>query len=173
MASQRPSGTKPANDKVATEKGSKKSEMSKSGVDQELIRQLAALLTETDLSEIEIETDNLKLRVARQITQAVAHVAAPAAAPVAAAAPVTAAEAAAHPGTVTSPMVGTTYLSPEPGAPVFIQPGSSVTEGQTILIIEAMKTMNHIPAPRSGKLTAILVDDGQPVEFGEPLFVIE
>ncbi|MEQ8266803.1 MAG: acetyl-CoA carboxylase biotin carboxyl carrier protein [Parvibaculum sp.] len=147
--------------------------MSKSGVDQELIRQLAALLTETDLSEIEIETDNLKLRVARQITQAVAHVAAPAAAPAAAAAPVTAAEAAAHPGAVASPMVGTAYLSPEPGAPVFIQPGSSVTEGQTILIIEAMKTMNHIPAPRSGKLTAVLVDDGQPVEFGEPLFVIE
>ncbi|WP_041536089.1 acetyl-CoA carboxylase biotin carboxyl carrier protein [Parvibaculum lavamentivorans] len=147
--------------------------MSKSGVDQELIRQLAALLTETDLSEIEIETDNLKLRVARQISQAVAHVPAPApSAPVAAAAP-TPAEAASHPGTVTSPMVGTVYLAPEPGAPVFIQPGSSVTEGQTVLIIEAMKTMNHIPAPRSGKLTAVLVEDGQPVEFAEALFIIE
>ncbi|ABS64896.1 acetyl-CoA carboxylase, biotin carboxyl carrier protein [Parvibaculum lavamentivorans DS-1] len=163
----------PASDKPASDKGSKKSEMSKSGVDQELIRQLAALLTETDLSEIEIETDNLKLRVARQISQAVAHVPAPApSAPVAAAAP-TPAEAASHPGTVTSPMVGTVYLAPEPGAPVFIQPGSSVTEGQTVLIIEAMKTMNHIPAPRSGKLTAVLVEDGQPVEFAEALFIIE
>lgn len=171
MATPRP----PASGKPTSEKGSKKSEMSKSGVDQELIRQLAALLTETDLSEIEIETDNLKLRVARQITQTVAHVPAPApmAAPAGHAAPATAAEAAAHPGTVTSPMVGTVYLAPEPGAPVFIQPGSSVTEGQTILIIEAMKTMNHIPAPRSGKLTAVLVDDGQPVEFAEALFVIE
>ncbi len=171
MATPRP----PASGKPTSEKGNKKSEMSKSGVDQELIRQLAALLTETDLSEIEIETDNLKLRVARQITQAVAHVSAPApmAAPAGHAAPATAAEAAAHPGTVTSPMVGTVYLSPEPGAPVFIQPGSSVTEGQTVLIIEAMETMNHIPAPRSGKLTAVLVDDGQPVEFAEALFVIE
>ncbi|MBO6635292.1 acetyl-CoA carboxylase biotin carboxyl carrier protein [Parvibaculum sp.] len=151
--------------------------MSKAGVDQELIRQLAALLTETDLSEIEIETDNLKLRVARQVSAAVAHVApaaAPAAAPASAPAAVpTAAEAASHPGAVTSPMVGTAYLSPEPGAPTFVQPGTNVSEGQTILIIEAMKTMNHIPAPRSGKLTAVLVDDGQPVEFGEPLFVIE
>jgi acetyl-CoA carboxylase biotin carboxyl carrier protein len=167
---------KPAEDgKSARKQESKKSEMSKSGVDQELIRQLAALLTETDLSEIEIETDDLKLRVARQITPTVTHVApavaAPAAAP-AAAAP-SAADAAAHPGAVTSPMVGTAYLAPEPGAPVFVSVGQMVSEGQTILIIEAMKTMNHIPAPRSGKLSAVLVDDGQPVEFGEPLFVIE
>ncbi|MEQ8379730.1 acetyl-CoA carboxylase biotin carboxyl carrier protein [Parvibaculum sp.] len=150
--------------------------MSKAGVDQELIRQLAALLTETDLSEIEIETDNLKLRVARQVTATVAHVAPSAPAPAATSAPAaapTAAEAASHPGAVASPMVGTAYLSPEPGAPTFVQPGTNVSEGQTILIIEAMKTMNHIPAPRSGKLTAVLVDDGQPVEFGEPLFVIE
>jgi acetyl-CoA carboxylase biotin carboxyl carrier protein len=150
--------------------------MSKSGVDQELIRQLAALLTETDLSEIEIETESLRLRVARQMTAAVTHVAAhaPAAAAPAAAAPAAAADSgASHPGAVTSPMVGTAYLAPEPGAPVFVQPGSNVTEGQTILIIEAMKTMNHIPAPRSGRLTKVLVDDGQPVEFGEPLFVIE
>ena len=166
--------TKPRNDKSASKQESKKSEMSKPGVDQELIRQLAALLTETDLSEIEIETDGLKLRVARQVAQAVTHVAAPApaAAPAAAPAP-SAAEAASHPGAVTSPMVGTAYLAPEPGANVFAQPGAQVSEGQTILIIEAMKTMNHIPAPRSGKLTAVLVDDGQPVEFGEPLFVIE
>lgn len=149
--------------------------MSKSGVDQELIRQLAALLTETDLSEIEIETESLRLRVARQMVSAVAHVAPPAPLSVgasAAAAPA-ADSSAQHPGTVPSPMVGTAYLAPEPGASVFVQPGSNVTEGQTILIIEAMKTMNHIPAPRSGKLTRVLVDDGQPVEFGEPLFVIE
>ena len=160
------------NGKSASKQESKKSEMSKAGVDQELIRQLAALLTETDLSEIEIETDGLKLRVARQVAQAVTHIAAPAAHAPAAAAPV-AAEAAAHPGAVSSPMVGTAYLSPEPGAPAFVPVGQQVSEGQTILIIEAMKTMNHIPAPRSGKLTAVLVDDGQPVEFGEPLFVIE
>ena len=172
------SKTPPATTKSASKQESKKSEMSKSGVDQELIRQLAALLTETDLSEIEIETDNLKLRVARQIAPTVAHVAAPAAhAPAAPAAAAPAAapadSGAAHPGAVPSPMVGTAYLAPEPGAPVFVQPGSNVTEGQTVLIIEAMKTMNHIPAPRSGKLTRVLVDDGQPVEFGEPLFVIE
>lgn len=163
--------------KSARKQESKKSEMSKSGVDQELIRQLAALLTETDLSEIEIETDDLKLRVARQIAPTVAHVApaamAPAAAPAASAAAPAAADAATHPGAVASPMVGTAYLAPEPSAPVFVTAGQMVSEGQTILIIEAMKTMNHIPAPRSGKLTAVLVDDGQPVEFGEPLFVIE
>lgn len=159
------------NGKSASKQESKKSEMSKAGVDQELIRQLAALLTETDLSEIEIETDGLKLRVARQVAQAVTHIAAPAAhAPAAAPA---AAEAASHPGAVNSPMVGTAYLAPEPGAAVFAQVGQQISEGQTVLIIEAMKTMNHIPAPRSGKLTAVLVDDGQPVEFGEPLFVIE
>jgi|TARA_R100000322_G_scaffold57145_2_gene35412 acetyl-CoA carboxylase biotin carboxyl carrier protein len=166
----------PKDGKPASKQESKKSEMSKAGVDQELIRQLAALLTETDLSEIEIETDELKLRVARQVAQAVTHVAAPAPAAAPAAVPAaapTAADAAAHPGSVTSPMVGTAYLSPEPGAPAFVQPGKQVSEGETILIIEAMKTMNHIPAPRSGKLTAVLVDDGQPVEFGEPLFVIE
>ena len=174
-----PPGSAPrskGNGKSASKQESKKSEMSKAGVDQELIRQLAALLTETDLSEIEIETDGLKLRVARQVAQAVAHVAAPAPvahAPAAAPAAATAAEAASHPGAVSSPMVGTAYLAPEPGAAVFAQPGTQVSEGQTVLIIEAMKTMNHIPAPRSGKLTAVLVDDGQPVEFGETLFVIE
>lgn len=161
------------NGKSASKQESKKSEMSKAGVDQELIRQLAALLTETDLSEIEIETDGLKLRVARQVAQAVTHVAAPAAHAPAAAAPAAAADAASHPGAVNSPMVGTAYLAPEPGAAVFAQVGTQISEGQTVLIIEAMKTMNHIPAPRSGKLTAVLVDDGQPVEFGEPLFVIE
>lgn len=151
--------------------GNKKSEMTKSGVDQELIRQLAALLKETELSEIEIETDNLKLRVSRQVQQVSAHFAAPAAP--AAAAPASPAEAAAHPGAVASPMVGTAYMAAEPGAAPFVTIGSTVKEGQTVLIIEAMKTMNHIPAPRAGKVTAILVEDGQPVEFGEPLLVIE
>ncbi len=158
----------------AGQKGSKKSEMSKSGVDQELIRQLAALLKETELSEIEIETDNLKLRVSRQVQQVSAHFAAAPAAPasVAAAAPAPA-DAASHPGAVASPMVGTAYLAAEPGAAPFIAIGTTVKEGQTVLIIEAMKTMNHIPAPRAGKVTAIFVEDGQPVEFGEPLLVIE
>ncbi|WP_185681020.1 acetyl-CoA carboxylase biotin carboxyl carrier protein [Parvibaculum sedimenti] len=148
--------------------------MSKAGVDQELIRQLAALLKETDLSEIEIETGSLKLRVARQVSQVtipVAHHAAsaPAAAP-AAAAP---ASDATHPGALTSPMVGTAYLAAEPGAAPFVTVGSKVTAGQTVLIIEAMKTMNHIPAQRAGTVTKILVEDGQPVEFGEPLVIIE
>lgn len=155
--------------------GSTKSQMSKAGVDQELIRQLAALLKETDLSEIEIETDGLKLRVSRQM-QAVnvpVSVSAPQAHAPAAAAPAASDPSVPHPGTVNSPMVGTAYLSPEPGAPAFVQVGSTVKEGQTMLIIEAMKTMNHIPAPRSGKITKILVEDGQPVEFGEPLCIIE
>ena len=155
------------------QKGSKKSEMSKSGVDQELIRQLAALLKETELSEIEIETDNLKLRVSRQVQQVSAHFAPAPAAPTAAAAAPAPADAASHPGAVASPMVGTAYLAAEPGTPPFVTVGSTVKEGQTVLIIEAMKTMNHIPAPRSGKVSAILVEDGQPVEFGEPLLVIE
>ncbi|MBI1261570.1 MAG: acetyl-CoA carboxylase biotin carboxyl carrier protein [Rhizobiales bacterium] len=149
--------------------------MSKADVDQELIRQLAALLKETDLSEIEIETGTLKLRVSRQLQAVNVPVSqAPAPAPAApAAAPASEAPAGPHPGTVTSPMVGTAYLSPEPGAAAFVQVGSTVKEGQTIVIIEAMKTMNHIPAPRSGKITKILVEDGQPIEFGEPLVIIE
>lgn len=146
--------------------------MSKAGVDQELIRKLAALLKETDLSEIEIETDDLKLRVARQITQVSVPVAA--AAPAAPAAPAAApASDASHPGALTSPMVGTAYLAPEPGAAPFVTVGSKVTAGQTVLIVEAMKTMNHIPAHRAGTVTKILVEDGQPVEFGEPLVIIE
>src|SRR5690606_2630519 len=116
-----------------------KNEMSKSGVDQELIRQLAALLKETELSEIEIETDNLKLRVSRQVQQVSAHFGpAPTAAPAAAAAPAPA-DAASHPGAVASPMVGTAYLAAEPGTPPFVTVGSTVKEGQTVLIIEAMK----------------------------------
>tara|TARA_A100000171_G_C2065346_1_gene112013 strand:- start:18 stop:470 length:453 start_codon:yes stop_codon:yes gene_type:complete len=150
--------------------------MSKKGVDQELIRELADLLKETDLSEIEIETDELKLRVARQSSHfvsvpAAGHApAAPAAGASATAAP---AEAAAHPGTLPSPMVGTVYLAAEPGAAPFVTVGSTVAQGQTVLIVEAMKTMNQIPAPRAGTIKQILVEDGQPVEFGEPLLIIE
>jgi len=152
--------------------------MSTKGVDQDLIRQLADILTETDLSEIEVETEDLKVRVARQ--SQVVNVAAPvAAAPVAPAAAAPAAVAAegsskaAHPGAVPSPMVGTVYVAAEPGAAAFVSVGSQVTQGQTVLIVEAMKTMNQIPAPKSGTVKEILVEDGQPVEFGEPLLIIE
>lgn len=147
--------------------------MSKAGVDQELIRQLASLLKETDLSEIEIETGSLKLRVARQVNQVTVPIAAPAVAPAAAAPAAPAPTDASHPGALTSPMVGTAYLAAEPGAAPFVTVGSKVTAGQTVLIIEAMKTMNHIPAQRAGTVTKILVDDGQPVEYGEPLVIIE
>jgi acetyl-CoA carboxylase biotin carboxyl carrier protein len=148
-------------------------------VDQELIRELAALLHETDLSEIEIEQDDLRIRLARSIsiTAPVAlppQIAAAPAQPAASAPSETAAAASGeHPGTVKSPMVGTAYRSPEPGAPPFVEVGTRVREGQTVLIVEAMKTMNQIPAPRAGTVTAVLVEDGQPVEYGEPLLVIE
>jgi acetyl-CoA carboxylase biotin carboxyl carrier protein len=150
--------------------------------DSALIRELALLLDETSLTEIEIERAGLRVRVARNISIAtampsgiapVAHVpvtAAPGATP-AATAP--AADFANHPGVVPSPMVGTAYWSPEPGAKPFIEVGTRVTAGQTLLIIEAMKTMNQIPSPRAGTVTQILVEDGQPVEFGEPLVIIE
>ncbi len=142
-------------------------------IDQDLIRDLASLLKETDLSEIEIEQDNLRVRVARGSVGVVQPVSAPV---TAASAPVTDTaprDLASDPGAVPSPMVGTAYLSPAPGAKQFVTVGENVKEGQTVLIVEAMKTMNQIAAPRSGKVTAILVDDGQPVEFGEPLLVIE
>ncbi|TYC66187.1 acetyl-CoA carboxylase biotin carboxyl carrier protein [Stappia sp. BW2] len=148
--------------------------------DTALIRDLAVLLDETNLSEIELEQGDTRIRVARQISiSAPVNVAAPMAAPTApAAAPSQAAPAPAaepaHAGTtVNSPMVGTAYLAAEPGAPNFIQVGDKVTEGQTILIIEAMKTMNHIPATKAGTVKQILVDDAQPVEFGEPLIIVE
>jgi len=147
-----------------------------SGAEQRLIRELAELLNETGLSEIEIEKSGLKVRVARtlnvQSTVAAAPVAAAAASAAAAAAKI-AADPAKHPGVVKSPMVGTAYRSPEPGAPVFIEIGSRVSQGDPLLIIEAMKTMNQIPAPHAGKVTSILFDNGQPVEFGEPLVIIE
>ena len=145
--------------------------------DAAMIRELALLLDETSLTEIEIERAGLRIRVARNISIAAAMPASmvPAAAPAAPA--VTAATAVAdiaqHPGMVPSPMVGTAYWASEPGAKPFIEVGSKVSVGQTLLIIEAMKTMNQIPSPRAGTVTQILVEDGQPVEFGEPLVIIE
>ncbi|MBR0692971.1 acetyl-CoA carboxylase biotin carboxyl carrier protein [Bradyrhizobium lablabi] len=145
--------------------------------DSALIRELALLLAETDLTEIEIERAGLRVRVARNITIAasvpVASVPAAAASAVAVAPLAAAADLAKHPGVVPSPMVGTAYWAPEPGAKPFIEVGSKVSAGQTLLIIEAMKTMNQIPSPRAGTVTQILVEDGQPVEFGEPLVIIE
>ena len=147
-----------------------------SGPEQQLIRELADLLNETGLSEIEIEKSGLKIRVARNVTiqPAVAAAPAPAAVSGSAAAPAkAAADPSKHPGVVKSPMVGTAYRSPEPGSPPFIEIGARVSQGDTLLIIEAMKTMNQIPAPHSGKVTTILIENGQPVEFGEPLVIIE
>jgi acetyl-CoA carboxylase biotin carboxyl carrier protein len=143
--------------------------------DSALIRELALLLDETSLTEIEIERAGLRVRVARNISVTAAMPAnyQPAlTAPAAAAAP-GATDLAKHPGVVPSPMVGTAYWAPEPGAKPFIDVGSKVSAGQTLLIIEAMKTMNQIPSPRAGTVTQILVEDGQPVEFGEPLVIIE
>jgi len=148
-----------------------------SGAEQKLIRELAELLNDTGLSEIEIEKSGLKIRVARtlNIQSAVAAPAPTPGAPVAGApaAKGGATDPAKHPGVVKSPMVGTAYRSAEPSAPPFIELGSRVSQGDTLLIIEAMKTMNQIPAPHSGKVTTILIENGQPVEFGEPLVIIE
>jgi acetyl-CoA carboxylase biotin carboxyl carrier protein len=142
--------------------------------DSALIRELALLLDETSLTEIEIERAGLRVRVARNVTVTAAMPASfhPAAA-AAVAVPAASADLAKHPGVVPSPMVGTAYWAPEPGAKPFIDVGSKVSAGQTLLIIEAMKTMNQIPSPRAGTVTQILVEDGQPVEFGEPLVIIE
>jgi acetyl-CoA carboxylase biotin carboxyl carrier protein len=148
----------------------------KSKVDQELIRQLADLLSETNLTEIEIENEDMRIRVARTVTAApmTAMVAAPvAAAPAAVSSAKSGGAEAEHPGTVHSPMVGTAYLAAAPGEKPFIDIGSQVRQGDTLLIVEAMKTMNQIPAPRSGKVVRIMVEDGQPVEYGESLLVIE
>ncbi|MGO6938551.1 acetyl-CoA carboxylase biotin carboxyl carrier protein [Rhizobium johnstonii] len=152
----------------------------KSGIDQALIRDLANILNETDLTEIEVEQDDLRIRVSRAGTPQYvqAPIAAPGyAAPAAAAAATVAAPAAApsrNPANVVNaPMVGTVYMAPAPGARPFIEVGATVKEGQTLIIIEAMKTMNQIPSPKSGKVTEILVDDGHPVEYGQALVVIE
>jgi acetyl-CoA carboxylase biotin carboxyl carrier protein len=148
--------------------------MTEGKIDKELIRELARLLDETGLTEIEIERAGLRVRVGRSATMTAAPAASaspPMPAPaLAAAAP---ADLAKHPGAVTSPMVGTAYRGAAPGAAPFVDLGSKVMAGETLLIIEAMKTMNQIPAPRSGTVTQILIEDGQPVEFGEPLVIIE
>ncbi len=147
--------------------------------DKDVIRELAALLEETGLTEIEVEHDGKRVRVARgvNLTTTLTTDLPPAdpreSARPAKRAPTQSEEFIVHPGTVTSPMVGTAYRAPEPGAPPFIEIGSKVTAGQTLLIIEAMKTMNQIPSPRAGTVISILVEDGQPVEYGEPLAVIE
>ncbi len=143
--------------------------------DSALIRELALLLDETSLTEIEIERAGLRVRVARNITIAASLPSAPqpAGAVPTVATPIAVADVAKHPGVVPSPMVGTAYCASEPGAKPFIEVGTRVTVGQTLLIIEAMKTMNQIPSPRAGIVTQILVEDGQPVEFGEPLVIIE
>jgi acetyl-CoA carboxylase biotin carboxyl carrier protein len=155
--------------------------MAKFEMDTDFIRKLAAILEETNLGEIELADGERKIRVARPTA-----VAAPGAAPIAiaplagAAAPVSVMPVAAasadnsnHPGAVKSPMVGTVYLSPEPGKPVFVSAGDKVSAGQTLLIIEAMKTFNPIKAAKAGTVTQILIEDKQPVEFGQPLMIVE
>lgn len=143
-------------------------------IDGDLIRKLADLLRETGLSEIEFAEGEKRIRVTRAVAASVVH--APAAltpAPVAAPPQGAAAKPAAHPGAITSPMVGTAYIAPEPGAAPFVRVGETVKPGQTLLIIEAMKVMNPIKAPRGGTVTAVHIDDAQPVEFGEVLMIIE
>jgi acetyl-CoA carboxylase biotin carboxyl carrier protein len=149
-------------------------------IDTKLVRKLADILKDTDLTEIEVERGELRIRVARGGVAAPAAVLAPVAAPVQAAAQAAAATAATAPAApvaagelVKSPMVGTVYLAPQPGQDPFVKAGDKVTAGQTLLIVEAMKTMNPIPAPRAGTIVELLVEDGQPVEFGEGLVVIE
>ena len=151
----------------------------KPAVDQDLIRDLANILNETDLTEIEVEQDDLRIRVSRAGTPVTAYAQMPQPMMMQAPAstgPAAAAEPAAKPAgngsPVPSPMVGTAYLSPSPDARAFVEVGQTVTEGQTLLIIEAMKTMNQIPSPRAGKVVEILVKDGQPVEYGETLVLI-
>ena len=147
----------------------------KTGVEKEIIRELADLLNETGLSEIEIEQHGLKVRVARTLQAASSAAITPLQPHPAAGASASAAttELPNNPNAVTSPMVGTVYHAPEPGAANFIEVGATVKEGETLLIIEAMKTMNHIPSPKSGTVIAVLVENEQPVEFGEPLVIVE
>ncbi len=158
-----------------------KTSNSKIALDLETIGGLADLLNEKGLSEIEIKQDGVEIKVSRKLAAPVNTVPS---SPAATAAPAPQSSSppageqgsqdlANHPGVVTSPMVGTAYLAPEPGAAPFVNVGTDVREGQTLMIIEAMKTMNHIPAPRAGKVTHILVENGSPVEYGDPLVIIE
>jgi acetyl-CoA carboxylase biotin carboxyl carrier protein len=148
--------------------------MTKHQVDADLVRKLAALLDETGLTELEYATNALRVRVAKNHGGAAALAPLPAAAnPLPGIAVAAAPTTAEHPGAVTSPMVGTAYCAPEPGAAAFVKVGDPVRVGQTLLIIEAMKVMNPVAAPRAGTVTEILVRDAQPVEFGEVLLVIE
>jgi acetyl-CoA carboxylase biotin carboxyl carrier protein len=146
-------------------------------VDHEVIRELARLLEETGLTEIEFERDGVSIRVARQAGAPASRTRSADVTVVAPSAPATPSSVPApdaqHPGMVASPMVGTAYLGPAPGARPFVEVGAQVKTGETLIIIEAMKTMNQIPAPRSGTVVQILVEDGQPVEYGEPLMIIE
>ena len=145
-------------------------------IDHDVIRELAKLLDETGLTEIEFERDGVSVRVARNLSAPSSRTRSAEVPPSAAMSPAPAAaslDPTQHPGAVISPMVGTAYLASEPGAKPFIEIGSKVAVGQTLLIIEAMKTMNQIPSTRAGTVTQILVEDGQPVEFGEPLVIIE
>lgn len=154
-----------------------------SPIDPDLVRELAELIAQTDLTEIEVAKGDLRIRVARNVTATVVAPAAPApaaavmpSAPSVAPAQVqapTPVSLADNPGTLTSPMVGTAYRRPSPDAKPFIDVGSKVQAGDKLLLVEAMKTFNDIVAPRSGTVTAVLVEDGQPVEYGEPLLVIE
>ncbi len=146
-----------------------------SPIDSDLVRQLADVLNETGLSEVEYESGGIRIRVAKHMTSAVVGTPQPVYAPAAAEAPVAAkpVDPASHPGTVKSPMVGVFYLLPEPGAAPFIKVGDQVAEGQTVALIEAMKTFNPVKAPRGGKVVKILLESGSPVEYGEPLVIIE
>jgi acetyl-CoA carboxylase biotin carboxyl carrier protein len=158
-----------------SKKSGESEDMAKTVVDPDAIRTLAQLLDETGLTEIEFERDGMRVRVARQGFAVAAPASAlrpPPLADPAAALPLSQ-DPAKHPGVVTSPMVGTAYRGPEPGARPYVEIGTEVRAGQTLLIVEAMKTMNQIPAPRAGRVVQILVEDAQPVEFGEPLMVIE
>lgn len=143
------------------------------GLEAGWIRELAAILDETGLTEVEIEKNNIRLRVSRQGGAAAFHAPAHAAAPPAPAPDAAAPAASDHPGVVKSPMVGTAYLAPSPGAAVFVKEGDQVAEGQTLMIVEAMKTMNPIAAPKAGTVKSILVADAQPVEYDDPLLILE
>jgi acetyl-CoA carboxylase biotin carboxyl carrier protein len=162
---------------VASERSSKDGAKHSRGIDHDLIRELARLLDETGLTEIEFERDGQRVRVAREgpvAKGAASHApSAPEAPPAPALVQAESNDPAKHPGVVTSPMVGTAYVGAEPGARPFVEVGSRVRAGETLLIIEAMKTMNQIPSPRAGTVIQILIEDGQPVEFGEPLMIVE